>query len=109
MRYANALLSQQGTSLERLIVSRRLDRCRRALEDPAQGHRAIGEIAYDWGFGNQSHFNRRFKAEFGCSPSDYRRGVPSLTRAGEAARHQMQVIHGPIADAAAGPLTLNAT
>jgi AraC family transcriptional regulator, positive regulator of tynA and feaB len=75
VRYANALLSQQGTSLERLIVSRRLDRCRRALEDPAQAHRAIGEIAFDWGFGNQSHFNRRFKAEFGCSPSDYRRDV----------------------------------
>ena len=65
---------KQGTSLERLIVSRRLDNCRRALEDPAQSHRAIGEIAYAWGFGNQSHFNRRFKAEFGCSPSDYRRG-----------------------------------
>ena len=74
MRYANALLSTQGTSLERLIVSRRLAHCRRALEDPAQSHRAIGEIAYAWGFVNQSHFNRRFKAEFGCSPSEYRRG-----------------------------------
>jgi AraC-like DNA-binding protein len=74
VRYANALLSAQGTSLERLIVSRRLDHCRRALEDPAQSHRAIGEIAYAWGFANHSHFNRRFKAEFGCSPSDYRRG-----------------------------------
>jgi AraC-like DNA-binding protein len=73
VRYANALLSKQGTSLERLIVSRRLGHCRRALEDPAQSHRAIGEIAYAWGFGNQSHFNRRFKAEFGCSPSEYRR------------------------------------
>ena len=73
VRYANMLLSTQGSSLERLIVSRRLDCCRRALEDPAQSHRAIGEIAYDWGFVNQSHFNRRFKAEFGCSPSEYRR------------------------------------
>jgi AraC-like DNA-binding protein len=71
VRYANALLSKQGTSPQRLIVSRRLDHCRRALEDPAQSHRATGEIAYARGFGNQSHLNRRFKAEFGCSPSDY--------------------------------------
>ncbi|MGZ5890000.1 MAG: AraC-like ligand-binding domain-containing protein [Hyphomicrobium sp.] len=72
VRYANNLLSEQGTSLERLIVSRRLDRCRRALEDPAQAHRTISEIAYAWGFSDPSHFNRRFKAENGCAPRDYR-------------------------------------
>jgi AraC-like DNA-binding protein len=73
VRYANDLLSQQGTSLERLIVSRRLERCRRALEDPAQSRRNISEIAYAWGFSDPSHFDRRFKAAFGCSPGDYRR------------------------------------
>ena len=73
VRYANALLSKQGTSLERLIVSRRLDHCRQALEDPAQANRTITDIAFGWGFHDASHFNRRFKAEFGCSPSDYRR------------------------------------
>jgi AraC-like DNA-binding protein len=73
VRYANTLLSAQGTSLERLIVSRRLDHCRQALEDPAQANRTITDIAFGWGFHDASHFNRRFKAEFGCSPSDYRR------------------------------------
>jgi AraC-like DNA-binding protein len=72
VRYANNLLSEQGTSLERLIVSRRLERCRRALEDPAQAHRTVSEIAYAWGFSDPSHFNRRFKAENGCAPRDYR-------------------------------------
>jgi AraC family transcriptional activator of tynA and feaB len=72
VRYANVLLSQQGTSLQRLIMSRRLDHCRRALEDPAQVHRTITDIAFAWGFSNQSHFNRRFKAEYGCAPRDYR-------------------------------------
>jgi AraC-like DNA-binding protein len=72
VRYANKLLSEQGTSLERLIVSRRLERCRRALEDPAQAHRTVSEIAYAWGFSDPSHFNRRFKAEYGCAPRDYR-------------------------------------
>jgi AraC-like DNA-binding protein len=73
VRYANALLNAEGASLERLIVSRRLERCRRALEDPAQAHRSIGEIAYGWGFSGLSHFARRFKGAFGCTPSDYRR------------------------------------
>jgi AraC-like DNA-binding protein len=73
VRYANSLLSQQGTSLERLIISRRLEHCRRAFEDPGQAQRTITDIAFGWGFSNLSHFNRRFKAEHGCSPRDYRR------------------------------------
>jgi AraC-like DNA-binding protein len=72
VRYANALLKAEDSSLERLIVSRRLDRCRRALEDPAQAHRSIGEIAYAWGFSDLSHFTRRFKAAFGSAPRDHR-------------------------------------
>jgi AraC-like DNA-binding protein len=73
VRYANDLLSEQATSLERYIVSRRLERCRRALEDPRQAHRTISEIAYAWGFSDLSHFDRRFKAVFGTSPGDHRR------------------------------------
>lgn len=78
VRYANELLSQEGTSLERYILSRRLECCRRALEDPAQAHRMIGDIAFRWGFSDLSHFGRRFKAEFGLSPRDYRKQVNKL-------------------------------
>jgi AraC-like DNA-binding protein len=73
VRYANAVLAQEGTSITRLIQTRRLARCRQALEDPLQGHRNISEIAYGWGFSDMSHFGRRFKAAFGSSPRDYRR------------------------------------
>ena len=73
VRYANALLSAEGTSIERCILDRRLERCRRALEDRRQAHRTIGEIAFAWGFSDLSHFGRRFKAEFGVSPGEYRR------------------------------------
>jgi AraC family transcriptional activator of tynA and feaB len=73
IRYANALLSADGTSLERCILDQRLERCRRALEDPRQAHRTIGEIAFAWGFSDLSHFGRRFKTEFGVSPGEYRR------------------------------------
>jgi AraC family transcriptional activator of tynA and feaB len=72
VRYANALLAEEGTSLERYIQTRRLDRCRRALEDPLQSHRMIGEIAYAWGFSDHSHFTRRFREAFGMTPSDCR-------------------------------------
>ena len=73
VRYANALQAEQDTCLERHIIERRLDRCRRALEDPRQERRMIGEIAYGWGFSDVAHFGRRFKAAFGCSPDEYRR------------------------------------
>lgn len=72
-RHANALLAEEGTGLERYIIARRLERCRRTLEDPAQAHRTIGEIAFSWGFADLSHFTRRFKAEFGAPPGEYRR------------------------------------
>lgn len=73
VRYANAVLAQEGTSIMRLIQTRRLARCRRALDHPLQNHRTISEIAYGWGFSDMTHFGRRFKAAFGRSPRDYRR------------------------------------
>jgi AraC family transcriptional activator of tynA and feaB len=73
VRYANALLAEEGSSLERLIVWRRLERCRLDLEDASQNHRTISELAYAWGFSDLSHFNRRFKAAFGSSPREHRR------------------------------------
>lgn len=72
IRYANALLAEEGSSLERYIQHRRLEQCRRALEDPLQIHRMIGEIAFAWGFSDHSHFTRRFRDAFGMTPSDCR-------------------------------------
>ncbi len=77
VRYANALLAEEGTSLERFIVSRRLQHCHKALVDPAQARRKVSDIAYAYGFSDLSHFTRRFKAEFGYLPSECR---PLLTR-----------------------------
>ena len=72
VRYANALLAHEGTSLERFIVLRRLQHSRQALEDPAQASRRVGDIAYSCGFSDLSHFTRRFKAQFGRSPGECR-------------------------------------
>ena len=75
VRYANALLAEQDSSLHRLILSRRLSRCRLALEDPNQIHRTIAEIAQGWGFSDMTHFGRSFKAAYGVSPREYQKAV----------------------------------
>ncbi|HYZ34149.1 MAG TPA: helix-turn-helix domain-containing protein [Crenalkalicoccus sp.] len=72
VRYANAVLAEEGTSILRLIQARRLERCRRALEDPSQAHRTVSEIAYGWGFSDMTHFGRRFRAAYGVLPSECR-------------------------------------
>lgn len=72
VRYANILLADDGTSLERFIVQRRLENCQRMLLDPTHASRTVSEIAYSWGFSDLSHFNRRFKTQFGCSPGQSR-------------------------------------
>jgi AraC family transcriptional activator of tynA and feaB len=77
IRYANALLAHEGTSLERFIMLRRLQHCRLALEDPVQLTRTVGDIAYSCGFADLSHFTRRYKAQFGRSPGESR---PELLR-----------------------------
>jgi len=73
VRYANSVLSDDNTSISRLIQQRRVARCRRALDDPSQSHRTVSEIAYGWGFSDMTHFARRFREEYGLLPSEYRR------------------------------------
>jgi AraC family transcriptional regulator, positive regulator of tynA and feaB len=72
-RNANAALAGDHTSISRLLLERRLERCKAALGDPRQIHRTISEIAYGWGFSDMTHFGRKFKAAYGKLPSEYRR------------------------------------
>lgn len=72
VRYANAVLASEGTSIRRLILARRLARCRKALADPSQAGRKVSEIAYAWGFSDMTHFGRSFKSAYGVTPSDFR-------------------------------------
>jgi AraC family transcriptional activator of tynA and feaB len=73
LRYANAILSDDRTSLGRLLQARRLEQCRRALADPLKIHLSISDIAYSLGFTDMTHFGRRFRRAFGLLPSDYRK------------------------------------
>jgi AraC family transcriptional activator of tynA and feaB len=78
LRYANSILSEDNTSVGRLLQARRLEHCRRALADPAKGHRSISDIAYSFGFTDMTHFGRRFRHAFGLLPSDYRKDQRAL-------------------------------
>jgi AraC-like DNA-binding protein len=73
VRYANAVLADEGTSIRGLIQSMRLERCRKALEDPLQTGRNVSEIAYSWGFSDMTHFGRKFRATYGLLPTECRR------------------------------------
>lgn len=71
LRYINALLAGEDTSLMRYIGKRRLDKCRKDMLDPIHAGRPLSEIAFRWGFNDAAHFSRIFKQQFGCSPRNY--------------------------------------
>jgi AraC-like DNA-binding protein len=71
-RHANRLLAQQGTSVRRLLMERRLAKCREAFEDRMQLGRSISDIAFAFGFRDLSHFNHAFKNRYGLAPREYR-------------------------------------
>ena len=54
------------------LWSCRLLACKRALENHAQAHLTISEVAFRNGFNNSSHFSRAFRAKFGITPGECR-------------------------------------
>jgi len=71
-RHANRLLAMEGTSIRRLLLERRLAKCRAAFEDPLQRRHSISEIVTGCGFRHLSHFTRAFKRRYGLTPHEYR-------------------------------------
>jgi AraC-like DNA-binding protein len=55
----------------------RIDEAKAALADPAQREVPVLTIALDAGFGSLAPFNRAFRAETGCTPTEFR--AKSLT------------------------------
>ncbi|KRR13482.1 hypothetical protein CQ12_40605 [Bradyrhizobium jicamae] len=58
----------QATGVEAYIRRRRLRRSLKSLCDPRCADRRIGDIAYNMGFADESHFSRTFRQAFGLSP-----------------------------------------
>lgn len=65
--------SEEPDGVAGYVLRRRLEACRRSLDDPACAHRSITDIAFSFGFSNMAHFSRVFRSHLGLPPSDYRR------------------------------------
>jgi AraC family transcriptional regulator, positive regulator of tynA and feaB len=68
-RYLHRLFSDAGPSFGRYVLERRLDRCHRALTDPARAHWTVAQIAFEHGFNDPSYFARAYRERHGRTPS----------------------------------------
>jgi AraC-like DNA-binding protein len=71
-RYIQMLFEEAGTTFSDFALARRLDTARSMLASPRYTTWSVTEIALEAGFGDLSHFNRRFKRRYHMTPSDLR-------------------------------------
>ncbi|WP_367130364.1 helix-turn-helix domain-containing protein [Saccharothrix sp. HUAS TT1] len=70
VRLLYKLCGRAGFSLEQWIIAERLAGAR---SDLATDTSPIATIARRWGFADPTHFTRRFRSAFGCTPGEWRR------------------------------------
>lgn len=104
-RHLHAMFAQEDLTVAAWIRARRLERIRRDLCDPLLADQTISAIATRYGMPDAAHVSRVFKAEYGVSPSAYRRervggsgpaagsgggggGMPELSRASDDRRRR---------------------
>jgi len=66
------IFEEQGDSVCRFILRRRLERVAHDLSNPCLLGVSITQIAFKWGFVEAAHFSRTFKRQYEMSPRDYR-------------------------------------
>ncbi|TMJ47564.1 MAG: helix-turn-helix domain-containing protein [Alphaproteobacteria bacterium] len=71
-RYMRMLFAAEGMTFSDFLRCSRLTRAHQILTDPRNCGRTISSIAYEVGFGDLSHFNRLFRAQYGARPSEVR-------------------------------------
>lgn len=74
-RYLHKLFEVENISFNRFIWDRRIEHCKRDLENPYMIGKSISDIAYSWGFNSSSHFSRLFKKQYSISPRALRKSV----------------------------------
>ncbi|SFM94680.1 helix-turn-helix domain-containing protein [Methylobacterium pseudosasicola] len=72
LRRLQELFHERGQHISDWIWQRRLEAAAKRLSDPGCAHLSIGTLAYGCGFASQAHFSRRFKAQYGMAPREYR-------------------------------------
>jgi AraC-like DNA-binding protein len=71
-RYIQKLFEAEGATYSAFLLEERLVLAHKRLCNPECATKAISQIAYDCGFIDLSHFNRRFRKRYGMTPSDVR-------------------------------------
>lgn len=71
-RYIQMLFEELGTTFSAYAIERRLDAARSMLTSPRYATWSVTAIALEAGFGDVSHFNRRFRRRFQMTPTDMR-------------------------------------
>jgi AraC family transcriptional regulator, positive regulator of tynA and feaB len=72
LRHLQVLFRESGHNIAAWIWRRRLETAAHRLSDPISAHMMLHDIASRCGFSDQAHFSRRFRSQFGMSPSEYR-------------------------------------
>ena len=60
---------QTGLTFSQYRTRQRLEKARELLADPA---RRVSDVAFESGFESIPYFNRAFRQQFGCSPTEFR-------------------------------------
>ncbi|EXG82059.1 DNA-binding domain-containing protein, AraC-type [Cryptosporangium arvum DSM 44712] len=72
VRHLHQTCARESVSIEQLIIRSRLRAARTALADPGRRREPIAALAQSFGFRNPAHFSRRFRTEYGVTPSQWR-------------------------------------
>ncbi|OLR92616.1 helix-turn-helix domain-containing protein [Actinokineospora bangkokensis] len=71
VRKLHRLFHEGGRSFGKTVTALRVEGCARELTATA-ATRPLADLASRWGFADQSHLSRCFRARYGCSPSEFR-------------------------------------
>jgi AraC family transcriptional activator of tynA and feaB len=77
-RHVHRLFAQQGDTVSRYILLRRLEKCRAALANPLLDGLSLTQICGEYGFRSLPHFSRLFRDRYGMAPRDYRRAAATV-------------------------------
>ncbi len=74
-RSIQLLFAREGTTFSQFVLEQRLARAHEMLLAPRHVGMTVSAIALAAGFGDLSHFNRKFRQRYGATPSDMRAGA----------------------------------